>query len=73
MRGPSSSGSAALQSGLRSSVERVGLIVTSWTGTQIVFTFGSGYNSYDHWYMSPGDSYVLHLMGLQFTGTVSFA
>ena len=51
----------------------VGLIVTSWTGTQIVFTFGSGYNSYDHWYMSPGDSYVLHLMGLQFTGTVSFA
>jgi hypothetical protein len=51
----------------------VGLIVTSWTSTQIVFTFGSGYNSYDHWYISSGDSYVLHVMGLQFSGTVSFA
>ena len=48
------------------------LIRYSYFGTQIVFTFGSGYNSYDHWYLSSGDSYVLHVMGRQFSGTVSF-
>jgi hypothetical protein len=45
----------------------------SWSATQAVFTFGSAYASYDHWYISPGDSYVVHFLGLQFSGTVSFS
>lgn len=63
---------AAFGQGTPPSGSCVGLIVTSWTGTQVVFTFGSAYNSYDHWYLSPGDAYVLYFTGVQFSGTVAF-
>jgi len=48
----------------------VGIIVTSWSATQIVFVFGNAYNSFDHWYLTDGDKYVLSIKGVQASGQV---
>src|SRR5205814_1651113 len=49
----------------------IGLIVQSWTPTQIVFTFGSAYGSFDHWTADLGDSYTIHVKTASYSGVVS--
>ena len=51
----------------------IGLIVQSWSTDQVVFQFGSAYNSFDHWYITAGDQYSVSVNDLHYTGTVSFA
>jgi len=60
----------------------IGLAVSSWSDTSVVFTFGStpcggtggsgcAYDTFDRWYVANGDSFTLALEGTSFTGTVS--
>ena len=42
----------------------IGITVISWTPTQIVFGFGSSYDSYLKWYISTGDNYHLVIDGI---------
>jgi hypothetical protein len=52
----------------------IGLRVSSWSNTSVVFDFGgagSAYDSFDSWYVSNGDSYTLALEGAVFNGTAS--
>jgi hypothetical protein len=39
----------------------------------VVYEFGNAYNSFDHWYISPGDPYTLAVRGAQYQGTASFS
>lgn len=50
----------------------IGLIVTSWTRTQVVFEFGSAYGTFDHWTVDQGDNYVLALKSSFFGGVASY-
>jgi hypothetical protein len=51
----------------------VGLKITTWTDTQVVYTFGSAYDAPNggEWYLTNGDSFTQHLEGASFTGAVS--
>jgi eukaryotic-like serine/threonine-protein kinase len=51
----------------------VGIIVTTWSNTEVDFVFGNAYNTQDHWYIATGDSYTLTIKGTQFSGTVAFS
>lgn len=51
----------------------IGIIVLSWSNDQVVYQFGNAYNSFDHWYISPGDPYTLAVRGAQYQGTASFS
>ena len=51
----------------------IGLVVQSWSTDQVVFQFGSAYNSFDHWYIADGDQYKVTVNNLQYSGTVSFS
>jgi hypothetical protein len=52
-----------------------GLNVSSYTNSQIVFTFGSGYGTGVGQYgvLSPGDSFTMTVLGTTFSGTVPFS
>jgi hypothetical protein len=50
----------------------VGLVLQSWTPTQIVFGFGDAYQPTGPWHLSAGDSYQLRLDTIEAEGTVSF-
>ena len=49
----------------------VGVVVVSWSDTQVVYRFGSSYDSFANWYLSNGDTFTQHLEGASFTGTVA--
>jgi hypothetical protein len=52
----------------------VGLRVSSWSDTSVVFDFGGEGSAYDtafNWWLANGDSFTLALEGASFTGTVS--
>ena len=49
----------------------VGLVVSSYTATQVVYTFGSNYSNYG--LLNAGDSYTLAVAGATFSGTVSYS
>ncbi|HXW34848.1 MAG TPA: choice-of-anchor Q domain-containing protein [Acidimicrobiales bacterium] len=51
----------------------VGLIVTKWTSTKVVMHFGNAYDTYDHWYITAGDKFVISLKGVEANGTIKFA
>ena len=51
----------------------VGLILMSWSNTKVRFEFGSAYDSFDHWYVSAGDQYVVTVRKTNFPGVVSFS
>jgi hypothetical protein len=51
----------------------IGIRVQSWSDTSVVFDFGglgAAYDSFDHWFLTNGDSFTLVLKGTSFTGTV---
>jgi hypothetical protein len=51
----------------------IGVIVVSWTSTQVVLQFGSAYGSFAHWTADPGDNFVLKLKKFYFGGIVSYS
>jgi hypothetical protein len=51
----------------------VGIKVLSWSDTRVIFTFGNAYNTFDHWFLTAGDRYVLMIDGTQFSGTVAWS
>lgn len=51
----------------------IGIIVQSWSTDQVIYQFGSAYNTFDHWYISPGDQYTVSVRGIRYSGTVSFS
>ncbi len=50
----------------------IGIRLKSWSSTKVVMRFGSAYDSFDHWFITAGDSFVLSLKGVQASGVVSF-
>lgn len=50
-----------------------GIVIEQWSQYKIVFKFGTSYNSYDHWYISNGDSYTIAINGVLHSGTVAFS
>lgn len=48
----------------------IGLVVSSYTSSQIVYQFGSGYNSFGT--ANSGDAYTLTVEGLTYSGTVAY-
>ncbi len=48
----------------------IGLVVTTYTSTQIVYQFGADYSHYGH--VTAGDSFTLVVYGKSFTGTVTY-
>jgi hypothetical protein len=48
----------------------IGLLVSSYSDTQIIFSFGSDYSSYT---LSSGADFTLSLLGSSFNGTVSYS
>jgi hypothetical protein len=51
----------------------IGLVVQSWTATQVVFTFGIAYGSFDHWTVDPGDHFVIDLKKFYWGGVASYS
>ncbi len=49
----------------------IGLVVSSYTNSQIVYTFGSGYNEFGT--ANSGDAYGLTVQGVTFSGTVAYS
>ncbi len=49
----------------------IGLVVTAWTDSQIVFGFGNAYNT-NGWILNQGDSYSLTAFATAATGTASY-
>ena len=49
----------------------IGLLVSSYTGSQIVYQFGSGYNTYGT--ANSGDSYNVTVQGVTFSGTIAYS
>jgi hypothetical protein len=50
----------------------IGIRLNTWSSTKVVIRFGSAYDSFDHWFITAGDSFVLSLKGVQASGVVSF-
>jgi hypothetical protein len=50
----------------------IGIIVVSWSDTQVVFKFGNSYDSFDHWSADSGDSYTITINGRTWNGNVSY-
>lgn len=55
----------------KTSATCVGIVVSSWTSTKIVFTWGNAYGSYTDWWVNNGDNYVFALKGYLWGGVVS--
>jgi hypothetical protein len=51
----------------------IGIIVLTWSADKVTYQFGNAYNSFDHWYLSNGDQYLVTVNGMQSSGTVSFS
>ena len=49
----------------------VGIIVVSWSSTQVVLQFGNSYGGFDHWYLSNGDGFAISIKTALWGGTVS--
>ena len=49
----------------------VGVNISSYSNTQIVYTVGSCYGQ-NGWIFVPGDSYTMYVLGASYSGTVSF-
>lgn len=49
----------------------IGIIVESWSATQVVLQFGNAYGTFAHWYLSNGDGYAISVKNGIFGGTVS--
>jgi hypothetical protein len=47
-------------------------VVSTWSDSEIVFSFGSAYNTCCGWVLNPGDSYSLNVLGTTVTGTVAY-
>jgi YVTN family beta-propeller protein len=50
----------------------IGLIISSYSDSQITFTFGSGYSLGGYGAMGNGDGYSITVMGTTFNGTVAY-
>ena len=50
--------------------DHIGLYITSYSSTQIVFNPGSAYPSYSS--SAPGDAFTMSVLGASFTGTVAY-
>ncbi len=50
----------------------IGLVVTAWSDSQIVFGFGNAYLARGTWVLNAGDSYSLTAFATTVTGTVSY-
>jgi hypothetical protein len=52
----------------------IGLIVTHWSPTKVVFHFGNAYPSVgEHWILNAGDHYTLQVKGSKHHGKVSYS
>jgi len=51
----------------------VGLIIASWTDTQITLTYGNAYDTFGPWVLNSGDAYAMHVGSSVLTGTVVFS
>ena len=51
----------------------IGLIVVSWTPTQVVFQFGDAYDSFSDWFINNGDSFTVTLKGVDFSSLAYFS
>lgn len=51
----------------------IGIVVRSWTPTQVVFTFGIACGSYDHWTIDPGDSVFIKLKTSSWNASVAYS
>jgi hypothetical protein len=49
----------------------IGVVVVSWSPTQVVYRFGSSYASFDRWYLMNGDSFDIDVKGAIYGGIVS--
>src|SRR5580700_4433175 len=49
----------------------IGIIVKSWSQTQVVLQFGNAYGTFDHWYLSNGDGYAISVKQGIYGGTIS--
>lgn len=49
----------------------IGLVVSSYSSTQVVYQFGSGYNTYGT--ANSNDSYTVTVQGATYSGTVSYS
>ena len=47
----------------------IGLVVSSWSGTQVTFTFGNQYGNYPP--IGTGDSFAVDVQGAGFSGTLN--
>jgi hypothetical protein len=50
--------------------DQIGLIISSYSDTQIVFTLGSCYSYY---HLSAGDAYTMNVLGASYSGIVDYA
>jgi hypothetical protein len=50
----------------------IGLVVVSWSPTQVSFRFGNAYNTFDHWAADSGDTVAVTVNGRTLSGTVRF-
>jgi hypothetical protein len=59
-------------SGYRHKGTCVGIVLASWSDTQIVFSFGSAYDTFMNWYAAQGDACTLDILGVPNACTVSY-
>jgi len=57
--------------GSSTSADCVGIVIVSWSTTQVVLQFGNAYGSFAHWYLSNGDGFALSLKTALWGGQVS--
>jgi TIR domain len=50
----------------------IGLVVVSWSPTQVTFRFGNAYNTFDHWSADTGDAVTVVVNGDTLSGTIRF-
>jgi hypothetical protein len=49
----------------------VGMLVSKWTTTQVVFTFGNQFNPINDFVLTNGDNYALGIRGYWYGGLIS--
>lgn len=49
----------------------IGLIVTKWTATTIVFHFGDAYDTFGSWIVAPGDQFQIAFGGTETSGAIA--
>jgi hypothetical protein len=50
----------------------IGIIISSWSNTKVVFKFGNAYDTFGTWVLTSGDAFVLSVNAGEVAGTVSF-